>query len=137
MFNVFILNLETNPSVSDGTYRSEYFQYQLDEVGNILINVRGVLRNDRTSEVILKKVSQNMYSKYIELDDLLKTYNEEYRSLSNAISNIKLTARAIGVGLSVVVFAVVVPLCLKNGRTIGDYFFEIEIYHEVKICHPV
>ena len=127
MYNVFILNLETHPRVSDGSYRSEYFQYQLDEVGNCLLNERGVLRNDRTSEAILKKVSQNMYNKYVELEGVLKTYNTEYRSIVNDINNAKLISRAIAVGLSVTIFAVIVPLCLKNGRTLGNKFFEIVI----------
>ena len=120
MYNVFVMDLDIDPHVEDGTYRGKYFQYQLDEEGNVLINEPGVLRNDYQDEKYANTLSSFMYGRYVELEGLLKTYNKEYIALCNSIGNIELISRSTGIGVTVIAFAIIIPLCLKHGRTLGN-----------------
>ena len=66
-----------------------------------------------------------MYGKYDKLEGFLYDYKADFKEASVYKSNIELSSRVIAVSLSAIVLALIVPLCLKNGQTLGDKIYEI------------
>lgn len=121
IYNVYVYNLPYAPEPTGDNYKSDLFEYQIDkETGAVLKDTLGVKRSDLSGEVYEKYLSQLMYSKYNQLEGFLRDYDPTYKEAITYKNNIELASRTVASGISVIIFAIIIPLCFKNGQTIGD-----------------
>ena len=121
IYNVYVYNLPYSPTPTGDNYKSDLFEYQIDkETGEVLVNELGVKRSDLSGQVYERYLRELMFSKYNQLDGFLIDYVPQYKEARTYKNNIELSARTVAAGLSVIVFSVIIPLCYKNGQTIGD-----------------
>ena len=143
IYNVYVLNLPLNPEPTGDNYKSDLFEYQIDKnTGAVLVDEVGVRRSDSSGAAYERYLKELMYSKYSKLEGFLYDYNATYKEAKVYKTNIELSSRTVASGLSVIIFIIIVPLCLKNGQTLGDRIegiayatakggFKIKPYHTI------
>ena len=127
IYNVFVLNLPYQPEPTGDKYKGDLFQYKLDENGNVLVDEIGEKRPDKTGYNYEKYLDDLMWSKYNKLDGFLYDYKADYKEAVVYKNNLELTSRTIAIGVSVIAFAIIIPLALKNGRTLGNKVYDIAV----------
>ncbi|MCR4880133.1 MAG: RDD family protein, partial [Bacilli bacterium] len=95
------------------------------ETGAVLVDELGVKRSDMGGSAYERYLKELMYSKYSKLEGFLIDYNATYKDAYTYKNNIELAARAVAIGLSVIIFATIIPLINKNAQTLGDKYMDI------------
>ena len=121
IYNVTVLNLPMKPSASGGEYKSDLFEYQISENGEVLINEPGIKRKDKEGgSNYAKYIRSHMSYQYSDkLPGLLNKYVPAYQNANRIKHNVEYASRVTSVSISVIVFAIVLPIVLKNGQTLG------------------
>ena len=126
LYNVYVLSLPYSPKATGDNYKGELFEYQIDkETGEVLKNELGVTRPDYSGKVYERNLRDYMYSLYVKLGGFLDNYKADYHEARVYKNNVELTSRTVAIGMSVIIFTIVVPLFIKNGQTIGDKIAEV------------
>ena len=143
IYNVYVYNLPYAPTPTGDNYKSDLFEYQIDkETGVVLKNVLGVKRSDLSGKAYERYLKELMFSKYNQLGGFLIDYKPEYKEAVTYKNNIELSSRTVAAGLSIIIFATIIPLCLKNAQMLGDKIedvayvtdkggFKIKPYHTI------
>lgn len=120
IYNVFVLNLPLNPTPEGDKFKGDLFQYQLSEDGVVLVNEIGINRPDMSGLNYENNLRDMLYGKYNKLNEMLARYSPQYQEAYFTKKNAEFISRVTAASISVIVFALVLPLIFKNGQTLGN-----------------
>ena len=120
IYNVFVLNLPYNPTPEGEKYKGDLFQYKLGEDGTVLVDEIGIQRPDMSGYNYENYKTDLFHSKYNKMTNYLYDFDPIYQEAATYKDNIQIASRTIAIGLGVIILNIIIPLCFKNGQTIGD-----------------
>lgn len=118
-YNVLILDLPVTITQSD--FKTDYYIYPFipGSMSEYDLYSYGVMYKDLNEKV--KANLRDFFSWKLEtVNDMLIFTNPDYKESLMYKANVELSSRVISIGLSVIVFYIVIPSILKNGVTIGS-----------------
>lgn len=126
-YNVLILDLPVSPTHE--TYKTSYYQYQFKEHSTSEFDLYqyGVLINPKPSDKAKANLRDFFSWKMETVNDMLPYVIPTYKEALRFKSNVELFSRVIAMALSVIVFAIALPIILKNGVTLGGKLFKVAI----------
>lgn len=119
IYNVFVLNLPLNPTPEGDKFKGDLFQYKISEEGVVLVDEVGIKRPDMSGMNYENSLKQLFYTKYSSLPQMLVNYLPEYNAANSLKNNVELGCRIGSASISVLIFALILPLIFKNGQTLG------------------
>ena len=119
-YNVLILDLPVAPTPQE--FKSNYYKYTFmpDSTSEYNVYAYGVLINDPPTEKAKANLRDLFSWKMETVNDMLIFTLPEYRESLMYKANVELSSRVLSIGLSVIIFYIVIPCILKNGTTIGS-----------------
>ena len=125
IYNVFVLNLPYNPTPEGDKYKGDLFQYKLNDDGTVLVDEIGIQRPDLSGYNYERYKQDLFHSKYNKMTNYLFDFDLVYQEAATYKDNIRIASRTCAIGLAVIIFNIVIPLCFKNGQTIGDRSMDV------------
>ena len=119
-YNVLILDLPVVPSVQE--FKTDYYQYPTmpDSTSEYNVYAYGILIKDPKNEKVKANLRDLFSWKMETVNDMLIFSIPEYRESLMYKANVELSSRVLSIGLSVIIFYIVIPCIFKNGTTIGS-----------------
>ena len=128
---------------ANGSYGNAYYQPGKDEHDELSLSVRPVLRQEvaeaLTKDETKKETASKLYALYYQDSDqstfyykavLLVVQSESYQQFVGDANEVFFYAQIPTFLIPAILFFVVVPLCMKNGETIGKKILGLGLMHK-------
>lgn len=122
LYNIHVCELPVTPTADN--YKTTYFAYPLNSDGSVNKDGLAVLRDGLSSRG-MDDVRDLLYSAYGDLPKLLSNIDADYASSVSFIATSEGFGRLSAGIFSGLVFFLLLPLCLKNGSSLGEKIFSL------------